>query len=73
MHKELLRSGVGEDGRLRAVKGRWLADDTFEIVSQSVTEGIVQTASLRFRGRELDATFAANQGYTLRAQGRASE
>lgn len=58
---------------LLAVKGRWLGDDTFEIVSHSVTEGIVTTATITFRGREVDATFAANQGYTLRLHGQQSE
>ena len=52
-----------------AVKGRWLGDDTFEIVSQSVTEGIVTTARLTFRGREVDAIYAVNQGYSLRLHG----
>lgn len=56
-------------GQLLAVKGRWLGDDTFEIVSQSVTEGIVTSARLTFRGRDVDAVYAANQGYTVRVHG----
>ena len=58
--------GAGGDGELLAVKGRWLAEDTFQIVSRAVTEGII-------RGRGIDATVAANQGYTLRLRGRQSE
>ncbi|MEO8313093.1 MAG: serine hydrolase [Caldimonas sp.] len=56
-------------GQLLAVKGRWLGEDIFEIVSHSVGEGIVTTATLTFRGREVDMTYAANQGYTLRLHG----
>ena len=38
------------NGQVLAVKGRWLADDTFEIASQQVTEGIVTTTAFTFRG-----------------------
>jgi len=49
-------------GDVLAVKGSWLADDTFEIVSHSVGEGVVTRARLSFRERELDATFTVNSG-----------
>ncbi|MDQ6640137.1 MAG: beta-lactamase family protein [Pseudomonadota bacterium] len=58
---------------LLAVKGRWLGDDTFEMVTQSVTEGTVTTAALTFRGREADVAFASNQGFTLRLRAVASD
>ena len=56
-------------GELLAVKGRWLGDDTFEIVSHSVGEGIVTRVRLTFRDREVDATFSVNSGFTLRLHG----
>ena len=59
--------------QLLAVKGRWLGDDTFEIVSQSVTEGIVTTASVTFRGREVDVTYAANTGFSTRQHGQRAD
>lgn len=67
------RSSEAPGGDVLALKGRWLADDTFEIVSQSVTEGIVVTANLAFRGRELDATFSSNQGFRVRVHGATSD
>ncbi len=64
----------GEAGaQLLAVKGRWLAEDMFEIVAHSVTEGTITTAGLTFHGHELDATFAANAGYSLRLRGHATD
>ena len=56
-------------GKLLAVKGRWLADDTFEIVFHSVGEGIVTRARLTFREREVDATFTVNTGLVERVHG----
>jgi CubicO group peptidase (beta-lactamase class C family) len=60
-------------GEVLAVKGRWLADDTFEIVTQQVTEGIVTTTAFTFRGGEVDAVLKANPGYTFRLHGHEGE
>ena len=60
-------------GDVLAVKGRWLADDTFEIVSQSVGEGIVTRARLTFREGDLDATFTVNNGLVERVRGRRAD
>ena len=56
-------------GLLLAVQGRWLSEDTFEIVSHSVTEGIVNRARLTFHDREVEATLDANAGYSARLHG----
>ena len=60
-------------GDVLAVKGRWLADDTFEIVSHSVDEGIVTRARLTFREREVDATFTVNTGLVERVHGQRAD
>ena len=56
-------------GDVLAVKGRWLADDTFELVSHSVGEGVVTRARLTFREHELDATLTVNNGLVERVHG----
>jgi len=61
---QMLRVHLGGD--VLAVKGRWLADDTFEIVSHFVNDGIVTRARLAFRDREIDATFTVNNGLVQR-------
>jgi len=60
-------------GDVLAVKGRWLADDTFEIVSHSVGEGVVTRARLTFRERELDAAFTVNNGLVERVHGQRAD
>jgi CubicO group peptidase (beta-lactamase class C family) len=60
-------------GEVLAVKGRWLADDTFEIVSHSVGEGSVTRARLTFREREVDATFTVNTGFVQRVHGQRAD
>ena len=62
----LSRSTELGGGDVLAVKGRWLADDTFEIVSHFVNDGIVTRARLAFRDREIDATFTVNNGLVQR-------
>ncbi len=74
---------VGLDGLFRvhddgaglpmAAKGRWINDHVFELVSRSITEGIVTTSTLDFRGREVDLAFSSNQGFTTRLTGRAGD
>jgi len=60
-------------GDVLAVKGRWLSDDTFEIVSQSVGEGIVTRARLTFREGDLDATLTVNNGLVERVRGQRAD
>jgi hypothetical protein len=60
-------------GEVLAVKGRWLADDTFEIVSHSVGEGVLTRTRLTFRDREVDATFAVNSGLLVRVHGQRTD
>ncbi|HSC62855.1 MAG TPA: hypothetical protein VLD35_04420, partial [Caldimonas sp.] len=56
-----------------AVKGRWLRPDTFELVSHQVTQGIVTTATMTFRGKEADIGFSSNQGFTVRLHALAAD
>jgi hypothetical protein len=65
----LTRSTDLGGGDVLAVKGSWLADDTFEIVSHSVGEGVVTRARLTFREHELDATLTVNNGLVERVHG----
>ncbi|MEO5845439.1 MAG: hypothetical protein ABIQ33_11435, partial [Caldimonas sp.] len=65
--------GAAMTGQVFAVKGRWLGDDTFEVVSHSVTEGVVTTAAFTFRGREVEAVIAGNQGFSFRLRGQEGE
>jgi CubicO group peptidase (beta-lactamase class C family) len=67
------RTHDDETGLPMAVKGRWLNDHVFEIVSRSISEGVVTTATLDFRGREVDLAFATNQGFATRLTGRAGD
>ena len=69
----LTRSTDVGGGDVLAVKGRWLAEDTFEIVSHSVGEGVVTRARLVFRDREVDATFSVNNGLVQRVHGERAE
>jgi CubicO group peptidase (beta-lactamase class C family) len=73
---------IGLDGLFRtqgagtsvvAVKGRWLSESEFEITSRLVTEGLVMTYRLAFRGNEVDVRFTSNQGFTARMHGTASD
>jgi CubicO group peptidase (beta-lactamase class C family) len=69
----LARTSDAGAGPLLAVKGRWLSEDTFEIVSHSVAEGIVNRARLTFHDREVDATFDANTGFSTRQHGQRAD
>jgi CubicO group peptidase (beta-lactamase class C family) len=53
----------------RAAKGRWLTDTRFQIVSQSLLEGIVTNTTLTFRGDEVDVEVEDNHGVRGRFQG----
>ncbi|HSC64153.1 MAG TPA: serine hydrolase [Caldimonas sp.] len=69
----LTRSTDVGSGDALAVKGGWLADDTFEIVSHSVGEGVVTRARLTFRDRDVDATFTVNSGLVERVHGQRAD
>jgi CubicO group peptidase (beta-lactamase class C family) len=60
-------------GSVVAAKGRWLSESEFEITSRLVTEGLVMTYRLDFRGNEVDVRFTSNQGFSARMHGTASE
>jgi CubicO group peptidase (beta-lactamase class C family) len=62
-----------DGGSVFAVKGRWLSESEFEITSRLVTEGVVMTYRLAFRGNEVDASFRSNQGFGARMHGTASD
>jgi CubicO group peptidase (beta-lactamase class C family) len=49
-------------GQLRAAKGRWLSDTRFQLVSRSLLEGIVTTATLNFDGDQVDVEIEDNRG-----------
>jgi hypothetical protein len=78
-----LEGAIGLDGLSRStdlgggdvlsLKGRWLTDDNFEIVSHFVNDGIVTRARLAFRDREIDATFTVNNGLVQRVHARRAE
>jgi len=58
---------------LRAAKGRWLSDTRFQIVSQSIPEGIVTTAILTFQDDRVDVEIEDNRGVRGRFQGEARD
>ena len=79
-----LEGPIGLDGLFRvspgagttrtlAVKGQWLADDRFQIVSRSLLEGIVTTLELTFRGGRLDLLLRDNRGLQASVQGELAE
>ena len=45
-----------------AAKGRWLSESEFEITSRLVTEGLVMTYRLDFRGNEVDVSVHVEPG-----------
>lgn len=47
---------------LRASKGRWLDETNFQIVTQSLLEGIVTTSTLTFRGDQVEVNVQDNRG-----------
>jgi CubicO group peptidase (beta-lactamase class C family) len=63
------RANDTETDQLRATKGRWLTDTTFQIVTRSILEGIVTTANLTFRGDRVDVEIEDNRGVRSSFQG----
>ena len=54
---------------LRAAKGQWLDRTSFQIVSQSILEGIVTSSTLTFRGNQVDVDVTDNRGVRGRLVG----
>jgi hypothetical protein len=63
------RVNDADTDQLRATKGRWLTDSSFQIVSRSILEGIVTTANLTFQGDRVDVEIEDNSGVRGRFQG----
>lgn len=55
--------------QLRAAKGRWLTETSFQIVSRSILEGIVTTSTMTFHGDQVDVEIEDNRGVRGRLQG----
>jgi len=76
---------IGLDGTFRlreprgseplfAVKGTWLSENSFQLISRSLLEGIVTTSVLTFdAAQQLDVSVEDNRGVRLRIRGRAAE
>ena len=58
---------------LFAVKGSWLADKRFQVISRSLLEGIVTTFTMSFRGNEVDIVFDDNRGFRGQIHGESAE
>ena len=73
---------IGLDGRFRlrepqgsepllAVKGTWLNENSFQLISRSLLEGVVTTYVLTFDAAQLDVSLEDNRGVRLRMRGQA--
>ena len=79
-----LQGPIGLDGLFRvraaqemepllAVKGSWVSDNSFRVISRSLLEGIVITYVLTFNGSQVELALEDNRGVRVRLQGVASE
>lgn len=66
-----VRAPEGLDERLYAVKRSWLNERSFQIITRSLTEGIVMTHVLTFDGTHVDISFEDNRGARSRMRGKA--
>ena len=66
-----VRVPEGFDERLYAVKGTWLSERSFQIITRSLTEGIVMTQVLTFDGMHVDISYEDNRGVRSRMRGEA--
>jgi CubicO group peptidase (beta-lactamase class C family) len=69
----LFRLTEPDNPPLFAVKGSWLGDNRFQVISRSLLEGIITTYTLSFRGNEVDIGFDDNRGIRGQLHGEASE
>jgi hypothetical protein len=69
------RFRVGEPGPgpLLAAKGRWVRDDSFQVVSRLLLEGIISTYTLTFRDGGVELSFEDNRGVRAQARGESSD
>ena len=67
-----VRGAQGTDPVL-AVKGTWLDDHRFQVISRSLTEGIVATYLLTFNGSQVDLSLEDNRGVRAQLLGHSSE
>jgi CubicO group peptidase (beta-lactamase class C family) len=63
------RVDKGATEQPRAAKGRWLTDTRFQIVSQSILEGIVTSSTLTFHDDQVEVEVEDNRGARARFQG----
>ena len=68
-----VREPQGGDERVFAVKGAWRSENVFEVVTRSLTEGIVTVLALTFDGNRVDIAIDDNRGIRLKARGEAIE
>jgi hypothetical protein len=66
----LFRVGAEEaNGQIRAMKGRWLSDTSFQIVMRSMLDGIVTTSTMTFQSDQVDIEAEDNRGVRGRLRG----
>ena len=58
---------------LLAVKGSWVSDNSFQVVSRSLLEAIAVTYVLTFNGSQVDLALEDNRGVRARLRGVAGE
>jgi len=63
-----LREPQGSEPLL-AVKGTWLSENSFQLISRSLLEGVLTTYVLTFDGPQLDIAVEDNRGVRLRMHG----
>jgi len=67
-----VREAKGAEPTL-AVKGTWLSENSFQLVSRSLLEGIVTTYVLTFNGPQLEISLEDNRGVRLQMRGRSAD
>lgn len=63
------RTNENAINQLRAAKGRWLDETNFQIISQSLLEGIVTTSTMTFFGDQVEVDVKDNRGVRARLLG----
>jgi len=64
---------ASSDEPLLAVKGSWVADNTFRVIARSLLDGIVTVYSVSFAERRIDVALEDNRGVRVQLRGEASE
>lgn len=68
-----VREPQGGDDRTFAVKGNWRSENSFEVVTRSLTEGVVTMLVLTFDGPRVELSIEDNRGIRLKTRGEAVE